>query len=1199
MIPTTLHPPTPSPDVILVVDDNATVLMATAKILEWAGYRVAEAASGAEALQKVRLLRPSLVLLDMVLPDISGYVVLRQIRADPELAGVSVVLISSLLVSPEHQATGLDAGADGYMVQPIAHAELVARVRLHLRQRELTEQLRASEARLVAAQAVAKVGSWEMDLSTQTAVWSEETHRIFETDPKTFTPTYANVMAFVHPDDRPEVEKAFAQSLKAGSSGSAEHRLVLASGRVKTVEEHWRVLTDRYGQPQRALGTCQDITERRQADQQIRERDAMLRMAGRTARLGAWTIELPERTLTWSEENCVIHDVPPGYRPTLEEGIRYFHPEHRAEVIRYLEVCERDGTPYEFILPKITAKGRRIWVRSIGEAVRDAAGKIIRLQGAIQDITEQKRAEEALRQSEAELRALAESMPQMVWMNRPDGENFYINRRWVDYTGLSQEKSRGRGWLEAFHPEDRQRAWDAWRAAIAEDEYHLECRLRRADGAYRWMLIRGLPFRDASGQITKWIGTCTDIDDLKTSQRALRMLSRSNAALVHAESENLLLAEICQIAVEMGGFRMAWVGYAQDDIHRSVLPQAWAGVEDGYLQAVKIFGTQGLPSGRGPISQALRSGEAAVVSDLAQDKRFEPWRNIALQRGYRGLVALPLKDKERAFGVLGLFLSEVRELPSGELRVLQELADDLAFGIVNLRIRVERHLAQQQIAQQAALIDHAQDAILVLDLEHRITFWSRGAERLYGWSSAEVMGQRLDKLLKANPTAFAEANRRVREKGEWAGEIQKHTKSRTALTVNGRWTLLREANGQPKSILTIDTDITESKKLEAQFLRAQRMDSIGTLAGGIAHDLNNLLSPVLMGIGLLKQLDPRKNVLEVLTNIERSARRGSELVKQVLSYARGVEGARVSLHLDQVLREIESIVTNTFPKNVAFESRCAADLSLVVGDPTQIKQVVLNLCVNARDALPNGGRIVASLRNVEVAEPWLAANPAAKAGRYVLLEVADNGTGIAPEIIDRIFEPFFTTKELGKGTGLGLSTALGIVRSHGGVLNVSSVLGKGSVFSVYLPASTQALSSAPEEGGDQTLERGQGERILVVDDDATILDITKRTLEHVGYRVTVAQNGMDALSLYAKPDSEIALVLTDMMMPVMDGRALTVALRQLDPNVRIIGASGLNASSSTVATGANTEVSHFLTKPFSADVLTAVLRQVLRDARDE
>lgn len=1195
MTPAFLASTQPSPHVILVVDDNATVLMATTRVLEWAGYQVAAAMTGAEALQKVRLLRPSLVLLDMVLPDISGHVVLRQIRADPELAGVSVVLLSSLLVSPEHQATGLDAGADGYMIQPIAHAELVARVRLHLRQRELTDQLRASEARLVAAQAVAKVGSWEIDLTTQTAIWSEETHRIFETDPRTFVPSYRNVIEIVHPDDRVKVEKTFTLSLIELSGGAIEHRLLLANGRVKFIDERWRVMLDRNGRPERALGTCQDINERKQSDQQIRERDAMLRMAGRAARLGAWTIELPARTLTWSDENCMIHDVPPGYRPTLEEGISYFPPEHRAEVGRYLEACEQQGTSYEFILPKITAKGRRIWVRSTGEGVRDAAGKIIRLQGAIQDITEGKQAEEALRESEAELRGVAESMPQMVWMNRADGENYYINQRWVAYTGMGLEESYGYGWLKAFHPADQPKMWDAWQRALAGHDYNLEARLRRVDGAYRWMLMRGLPFRDFGGRITKWIGTCTDIDDLKTSQRALQMLSRSNGALVHAESENLLLAEICQIAVEIGGFRMAWVGYAQDDVHRSILPQAWAGVEDGYLQAVKIFGSEHLPSGRGPISQAVRSGEAVVVSDLAQDERFGPWREIALQRGYRGLVALPLKDKAQAFGVFGLFLAEVRELPASELRVLQELADDLALGIVNLRIRAERSVAQQQIAQQAALIDHAQDAILVLDLDHRITFWSHGAERLYGWSSAEAVGQSLNNLLKLDPSAFAEADRQVREKGEWSGETQKFSKSRSALTVNGRWTLLRDSEGRAKSILTIDTDMTESKKLEAQFLRAQRMDSIGTLAGGIAHDLNNLLSPVLMGIGFLKQLDPRPEVLDVLINIEQSARRGSDLVKQVLSFARGVEGARVTLPLDQVLREIESIVTNTFPKNLSLECRCVANLPLVVGDPTQLKQVVLNLCVNARDALPQGGRILASLQNVEVDQRLLGtANPAAKPGPYVLLEVADNGTGIAPEIIDRIFEPFFTTKELGKGTGLGLSTALGIVRSHGGFLNVSSEVGKGSVFKVYLPVSTQACPVGPEETELTDLVRGQGEQILVVDDDPAILDITRRTLEHVGYRVATARNGAEALSFYSRERSEIALVLTDMMMPVMDGRALAIALRQIDPKVRIIGASGLSSRSQGAA-GRDLEMTHFLPKPFTADVLTTALRRVLAE----
>ncbi len=394
-------------------------------------------------------------------------------------------------------------------------------------------------------------------------------------------------------------------------------------------------------------------------------------------------------------------------------------------------------------------------------------------------------------------------------------------------------------------------------------------------------------------------------------------------------------------------------------------------------------------------------------------------------------------------------------------------------------------------------------------------------------------------------------------------------------------------------MLAINTDITERKKLEQQFLRAQRLESIGTLAGGIAHDLNNLLAPITMGVDLLKLFDPPPRSLPVIENIERSARRGTELVKQVLSFARGVEGARVTLQVRHILTEVESIATNTFPKNITVETRVPRDLWPVLADPTQLNQVVMNLCVNARDAMPAGGRLELAAGNAELDAQYAAMNRGMAPGRYVVIQVTDTGTGMPKEIIDRIFEPFFTTKELGKGTGLGLSTALGIVRSHGGFVNVYSEVGRGSTFKVYLPAHEAGEGPVADHHGVGPLPRGNGELILVVDDEASVLDITKQTLLAFGYRVVSAEDGAQAISCYALQRDEIALVLTDMMMPVMDGATLILALQRINPRVRIIAASGLKANQDVVR-ASSAGVKHFLPKPYSADVLLQLINQVLR-----
>ena len=507
----------------------------------------------------------------------------------------------------------------------------------------------------------------------------------------------------------------------------------------------------------------------------------------------------------------------------------------------------------------------------------------------------------------------------------------------------------------------------------------------------------------------------------------------------------------------------------------------------------------------------------------------------------------------------------------------------------------DRRAAEERLQEQAALLDKAQDAILVRDLEHRILYWNRSAERLYGWTAAEAVGRSVRELLYRDATAFDEATRNAFACGEWVGEIEQYTKAGEKLSVEGHWTLVRDDRGNPKSILAINTDITQRKKLEQQFLRAQRMESIGTLAGGIAHDLNNLLAPISMGVDLLRrhQQDPKAHT--IIDTIGRSAKRGADLVKQVLSFARGVEGERVSIQVNPLIGEIASIVGNTFPKNIRLDTGISGGVWLIRGDPTQVNQVVLNLAVNARDAMPEGGTLTITAENVEVDEQYAVMNRTVSPGRYVVISVTDTGWGIPREIMDRIFDPFFTTKEIGKGTGLGLSTVMGIVRSHGGFVNVYSEPGKGTTFKIYLPAQGGDESGIQKrEASVEQFPRGNGELILVVDDEASILDITKQTLEAFGYGVITADDGAQAIGQFALTRDRVKLVLTDMMMPVMDGPALIAALRRIDPHVRIIAASGLNANGN-VAKAANLGVKHFLPKPYSADTLLVALQRVLSE----
>jgi PAS domain S-box-containing protein len=410
--------------------------------------------------------------------------------------------------------------------------------------------------------------------------------------------------------------------------------------------------------------------------------------------------------------------------------------------------------------------------------------------------------------------------------------------------------------------------------------------------------------------------------------------------------------------------------------------------------------------------------------------------------------------------------------------------------------------------------------------------------------------------------------------------------------INDRGYPVKDAEGRMSRYAGVAQDITEARKLEERFLRAQRMESIGTLAGGIAHDLNNILAPILMGCELLTMDLPEEKKKELLANMQSCAERGSEIVKQVLSFARGSEGRRIRVQPRHLIKDVEKITSETFPKNIRLFLRLDSPLMEIVCDPTQIHQVLLNLCVNARDAMATGGELTLSAGNQEIDEQFASMQPGAKPGPHVLIKVSDTGTGIDPEVLDKIFDPFFTTKEVGKGTGLGLSTVLGIVKSHGGFVNVYSEPGRGSTFRVYLPAVAAASPGISGENESEDRPCGNGETILVVEDEPLILSATRYVLESHGYHVLDAMDGAEAVAVFVQHQNNVAAVLMDMMMPVMGGLAAIQALKRASPGVKIIATSGLWSKeqiSSVNATG----VTHVLVKPFKTEVLLTTLHKML------
>ncbi len=616
------------------------------------------------------------------------------------------------------------------------------------------------------------------------------------------------------------------------------------------------------------------------------------------------------------------------------------------------------------------------------------------------------------------------------------------------------------------------------------------------------------------------------------------------------------------------------------------------------LQSIPVESSERLSGGI--VNYVRRTCQAVVIDDAEHDERFARDAYVVSKRS-RSILCVPILNQNKLTAIL--FLEN--DLTAGaftpkRLEVIQILSSTIAVSIENARLYVEmeqevaeRKRAEQQVREQAMLLDKAGDAIFVCDLEDRVTYWNKGAERLYGWPAHEALGRPLPEVVTIDGGSDRNeaATRSVLQRGEWSGEMNQRTRGGEEIIVQSRWTLVRSATGQPASVLMINTDITEKKRMEEHFLRAQRMESIGTLAGGIAHDLNNILTPIILAADTLQgnrhaQMNP-----QLLDMIQVNARRGAEIASQVLAFARGVEGKRLALDPRHLLAEIGQIARQTFPRAIEIQTDVPAPLWPVAGDPTQLHQVLLNLALNARDAMPHGGTLRFSAQNFSVDEHYARLYPDAVPGRYVLLSVSDTGAGIAPQLIGRVFEPFFTTKEIGKGTGLGLSIVAGIVRSHGGFVNVWSESGRGSRFEIHLPALQSAEMSDAEPRSE--LPDGHGEHVLVVDDEASVLEVTRTTLEAHGYRVTTAQDGTEALAEYARLGNVMDLVLTDWMMPYMDGAATIRALQKLDPEVRVVVCSGLHTSSNAPEFSGLT-VAAFLPKPYTAQKLLTTLQEVLQ-----
>jgi len=708
----------------------------------------------------------------------------------------------------------------------------------------------------------------------------------------------------------------------------------------------------------------------------------------------------------------------------------------------------------------------------------------------LRDITLRRKVEHALQSSEAELTRAQRLAHIGSWEHTLATGDLHWSEETYRIFGRSSSDSKVTyaSFLAAVHPEDKVHFLEAHERLLRDEGgLDLEHRIYRPDGTTRWVHELGEVQKDDLGQPSRFFGTVMDITDRHLADEERRISEERYRTLFEYAPDGIVIANRESYYTDANASICRMLGYTREELTG--------------MHASDIVSQSELKH----IEPAL----ATITSKNAYQREWQ-FRRKDGSAFDAEVIATAMPDGN----LLGM-IRDITERKQNESR-FRRLMESNVQGVIFWNAK--------------GGIKEANDAFL--------NFVGYTRENL------ESGALKWDSL---TPAEFAHLDQQALEAIAITGICPPYEKEFIRKDGSRVPVLVGSAafEDNPDEGVCFVLDLTERRKLEQQFLRAQRMESIGTLAGGIAHDLNNVLAPIIMALELLSSRFPDRASQDLISIISSSANRGADMVRQVLSFARGVGGNKVEVPIKHLLLDMEKIVNDTFLKNIQVRTIIPKDLWTVVGDPTQLHQVLLNLCVNARDSMPNGGTLVLSAENLVLDSHYAGLNIEANPGPYVFLQVEDSGTGIPAEVIEKIFDPFFTTKELGKGTGLGLSTSLAIVKSHDGFLRVYSEEGRGTKFKVYLPAQVIRTEAAAAAAAD--MPRGHGELILVVDDEKSVREITKQTLEAFGYRAILAADGTEAVALYATRGNEIAVVLTDMMMPIMDGPTTIQVLRKMDP----------------------------------------------------
>lgn len=1007
--------------------------------------------------------------------------------------------------------------------------------------------LKERETRLKMAETLLDLGAWEYEFERDQLNWSDKVFEICGIPRDLKAPDFVGYVALLHPEDRKQMLADCTRFFETGALEiEFQHRVIRSDGTVV----HIRGAGARHQVDGRqiVIGFIQDITAVKLAEERLMREARRRRLAGHLARLGSWRVDFRSRNITWDAETAAIHDEPEENPPTLERAIAYYIPKHRERIRAHFEACATEGRPFRDTLQIETSKNRRVWVHVLGEPVRNESGEIVAVEGAFQDITDLITVQNEAAELSARLRRTVESMNDAFFLLDNSWKFVFLNsqaekllrRNNVDLAGKNIWREFPEAAGSSFQREYERALTEGH--AVRFQEYYRPLE--------KWFEVSAHPTPEGLAVYFR------DITLQHTRDVQLRLLE----AAVSRQNDILLITDAEPIEGPAG----PKIVYVNDAFERLT----------GFSREEVI--------GQTPrILQGTKTDRAELDRIRSAMEKWRPVRSELINYTKSGeefwleLDIVPLADEK---GYYSHWIAVQRDITTRKMA-------DLALQANEERFRL--------IARAAG------SAIWDWNVTTGQQWWSEGLRHIFGHEVDPSGLASTDWRTLVHPDDLARvdlhfqrlasgqnASRRLeyrfrRGDGSWA-------------TVEDKAFVLYGDDGKVRRILGSITDISEQKVLEERLRQAQRMEAVGQLTGGVAHDFNNLLTIILGNADILdEELSELPHLQRLAQMTLDAADRGAELTNRLLAFSRKQPLEPKVLDIGQLVRGMEGLLRRTLPEHIDIHIVKPDDLWQIEADAAQLESAVLNLALNARDAMPDGGSLTIAMANTCLEEDDVGTEPGVNAGQYVVVVVSDTGSGMSPEVISRVFEPFYTTKEVGKGSGLGLSMVYGFIKQSGGSIQVISEQGEGTTIKMHFPRS-RANQALNERGSTQREIAAGTETILVVEDDVAVREFVTAQLRSFGYRVLEASTGSVALAVLSQTP-EIDLLLTDVIMPGgMGGRDLAEAARKIRPSIKVLFTSGYTENT-IIHQGRLDPGIKLLSKPYRRDQLASMVNEVLRE----